>query len=110
LIKNSENLVLDVLKQVLPKITKIRKFFYFLDGIIKNMPVIQNKLSSLRFILNGKYLGCSKRSKTIIIGYGKIPLQSIFVEGINTFMSYNHRYGLFGLTVYMNRTFKNKLA
>jgi hypothetical protein len=90
----------------LPKIEDIRKFFYFLDSIIKNMLSIQNNFSCFKLKLTGKSRGGTKRTSVLSIGYGVLPIHSISINILNAFIPYRHEYGAFGLKLLMNRTLK----
>jgi hypothetical protein len=105
LIKNSENLLLAILRIMMPRIRKIRRFMYFLDAILKNLPQIQANFSCFRITITGKTQGGTKRTKTFSIGFGHLPYQSIQLEGTNAFVSYPHKFGEFGIKLIMNRTY-----
>ena len=100
-IKNSEVLILNILRLVMPRIRKIRKFMYFLDAIIKNMPQIRNKMFCLRINISGKIRGGTERTKNLAIGFGFLPFQSLNIEAINGFISYPHKFGEFGIRLIM---------
>jgi hypothetical protein len=76
-IKNTENLLLDILRMMLPRIHKIRRFFYFLDNVIKNMYQVQKSFSCFKMALTGKIQGGTRRTKTFSIGFGDMPFQSL---------------------------------
>ena len=89
----------------MPRIRKIRKFMYFLDAILKNMPQIQANFSCFRITITGKTQGGTKRTKMLTVGFGHLPVQSIKTEGTVAFISYPHKFGEFGLRVIMDRSF-----
>lgn len=105
LIKNSEHLLLSIIRMMMPRIRKIRRFMYFLDAILKNMPQIQANFSCFRITITGKTQGGTKRTKTFSIGFGHLPYQSLQLEGTTAFVSYPHKFGEFGIKLIMNRTY-----
>lgn len=105
LVKNSENLLLSILRMMMPRIRKIRRFMYFLDAILKNLPQIQANFSCFRITITGKTQGGTKRTKTFSIGYGHLPYQSLYLDGTTAFTSYRHKFGEFGVKLTMNRTY-----
>lgn len=104
-VKNSENLLLAILRMMMPRIRKIRKFMYFLDAVIKNMPQIQNNFLCLRITITGKIRGGTERTKTLTTGFGYLPYQSLNLEGTTAFISYPHKFGEFGIRLIMSRLF-----
>jgi len=105
LIKHSETFLLDILRMMMPRIRKIRRFLYFLDAAVKNMPQIKGNFSCFRITLTGKIRGGTKRTKTYTIGFGHLPYNSITSEGSVAFTSYRHKFGEFGLKLIMDRTY-----
>ncbi len=105
LIKNSENLLLTILRIMMPRIRKIRRFMYFLDAILKNLQQIQANFSCFRITITGKTQGGTKRTKTFSIGFGHLPYQSLQLNGTTAFVSYPHKFGEFGIKLIMNRTY-----
>lgn len=103
LIKNTESLLLDILRSMMPRIRKIKRFMMFLDSVLKNMPQIQNNFLCFRVIVIGKIRGGTERTKTLAVGFGQLPYQSLTVEGTTAFISYPHKYGEFGIKLIMNR-------
>ena len=90
---------------MLPRIRKIRKFMYFLDAILKNMRQIQHTFSCLRITITGKIRGGTQRTKSMVVGHGHLPYQSLTVEGTTAFISYPHKFGEFGVRLIMSRSF-----
>jgi hypothetical protein len=103
LIKNSDHLLLTILRSMMPRIRKIRRFMYFLDAVIKKMTQIQTKFSCFRITISGKIQGGTKRTKVFSIGYGFLPYQTIYIEGSNAFINYRHKFGEFGIKLILNR-------
>lgn len=97
-------MLLDILRMMMPRIRKIRRFMYFLDAVTKNMKQVQMGFSCFRITITGKIRGGTQRTKTYTVGYGGLPFQSINVEGTTAFVSYPHKFGEFGIRLIMNRT------
>ncbi len=89
--------LLSILKITLPLIIKIRKFFKFLNTVIKNMPELEDKFSVLKINIAGKLAGGTKRTKFHSIGYGTLPVQTLSIQATNNFLAYTHIYGEFGV-------------
>jgi len=105
LIKNSEILLLDILHIMMPRIRKIKRFMMFLDTVLKNMLQVQKSFLCFRILITGKIRGGTERTKSLIVGFGQLPYQSIAVEASSLFISYPHKYGEFGIKLILNRTF-----
>jgi len=103
LIKNSESLLLNILRLMMPRIRKIKRFMMFLDSVLKHMPQIQNKFLCFRIVLAGKIRGGTQRTKTLSVGFGHLPYQSLNIQGSTAFTSYPHKYWEFGITLIMAR-------
>lgn len=101
LVDNSENFLLSILKITLPLILKIRKFFKFLNNVIKYMPEIQEKFDVFKMSITGKLAGGTKRTKFHSIGYGVLPVQTLSSLASSNFIAYTHIYGEFGLKLTM---------
>ena len=101
LMDHAEGFLLSILRRVLPLILKIRKFFKFLNAIIKNMPELEDKFSVFKIHIAGKLAGGTKRTKAHSIGYGTLPVQTLDVAASNSFLAYRHIYGEFGLRLVM---------
>ena len=97
LVDHTEGFLLSILRLTLPLILKIRRFFKFLNAIIKNMPELEDKFLVFKMHLAGKIAGGTKRTKAHSIGYGTLPVQTLDVIVSNNFLSYRHIYGEFGL-------------
>ena len=91
---------------MMPRIRKIRRFLYFLDAVLKNLVQIRNNFSCIRITVTGKIRGGTQRTKTLSVGYGYFPYQSINLEGSEAFTSYPHKFGEFGVRLLINRTFQ----
>lgn len=88
---------------MMPRIRKVKRFMLFLDSILKNMFQIQNNFTCFRIIIVGKIRGGTERTKTLSVGFGQLPYQSISVQGSTAFVSYPHKYGEFGIRFIMAR-------
>jgi hypothetical protein len=106
---HAEGFLLSILRRVLPLILKIKRFFKFLNAVIKNMPELQDKFYVFKIHIAGKLAGGTKRTKAHSIGYGVLPVQTIDVAASNNFLAYRHIYGAFGLRLVMckNPTYKS---
>jgi hypothetical protein len=93
---------------MLPRIRRIRRFLYFLDAILKYMPQIKDNFLCFRITLTGKINGGTKRTKTAVVGFGHLPVQSIGENGLVAFTNYTHKYGEFGVRFIMCRVTENK--
>jgi len=100
-VDNSEGFLLSILKITLPLILKIRKFFKFLNSIIKHMPEIQEKYDVFKISITGKLAGGTKRTKFHSIGYGVLPVQTLSCLATSNFIAYTHIYGEFGVKLTM---------
>jgi hypothetical protein len=100
-IRHTEMYLLTILKLVLPLLEKLRRFFYFLDAIIKYMQPIRQKFNCFRLTVTGKLAGGTKRTKNFTIGYGRIPIQTLSTEVTNNFINFTHRFGEFGIKLLM---------
>lgn len=107
-IKHTEKLLLDILTTMLPRIEKLRRVFYFLDAVIKNLPQISLRFSCFRLTITGKLAGGTKRTKQFTVGFGRLAVNSLLQEATNNFASFAHRYGAFGLSLVMCRVFPTK--
>ena len=103
LVKDSENLALDILRLMMPRIRKIKRFMMFLDSVLKNMPQIVNSFTCFRIVIVGKIRGGTERTKTLSVGFGHLPYQSLTLQGSKGFTSYPHKYGEFGVHFIMSR-------
>ncbi len=104
LLNNSETLLLDLLRFVLPRIRKIKRFMVFLDNVLKNMPQLRHSFLCFRILLTGKIRGGTERTKSLISGFGYLPYQTISMQASSLFISYPHQYGEFGIKLILNRT------
>lgn len=102
-IPKTERVLFSVLKQFIPYTKKLRRFFYFIDFLIKKMNAIRMHFRCFRFVIIGKMAGGSKRTKTLTIGYGEFPYQSTSANVFNNFMSFPHKFGAFGIKLFMWR-------
>lgn len=101
--KNTENLLLDILRMMMPRIKKIRRFLYFLAAVVKHLPEIQSTFGCFRITVTGKIRGGTQRTKTATVGFGHLPSQSLFEEGSTAFTSYRHKFGEFGVRLILKR-------
>lgn len=108
LMDHAEGFLLSILRLTLPLILKIRRFFKFLNAIIKNMPELQDRYSVFKMHLAGKLAGGTKRTKSHSIGYGTLPVQTLDIAASNNFLSYRHIYGEFGLKLVICKNPKYK--
>lgn len=108
LMDHAEGFLLSILRLTLPIILKIRRFFKFLNVVIKNMPELQDKFSVFKIHIAGKLAGGTKRTKSHSIGYGTLPVQTLDVAASNNFLAYRHIYGEFGLKLAMCKNPKYK--
>lgn len=96
-----ENFVTKLVKYSLLRMSKRRiqpkRFFYFLDKILKTMPNLKNKFKSIRFIITGKLRGGTSRTKTFSVGFGSIPRQSIDTNIHYSFDNIHSKYGSYGI-------------
>lgn len=100
LIKGSEHLFMQIISMVMPAIYepyKIRRYFRFIDAVIKNNSQIQRQFTIFKLIITGKLAGGSKRTKSMAIGYGRLPVQTLSLETKTLTSSYTHTYGEFGM-------------
>jgi ribosomal protein S3 len=105
---NADTFLLSILRLTLPLILKIRRFFKFLNAIIKNMPELEDKFSVFKIHIAGKLAGGTKRTKSHSIGYGTLPVQTLEVMVSTNFLAYRHIYGEFGLKLVMCKNLKYK--
>lgn len=96
--------MLDVLRNMLETINKIKKFMFFVDAVVKNMPQIRANYTCFRMTFTGKIGGGTRRTKTYTVGYGIIPSASLTTEAFSSFVGYNHVYGAFGVKFIMCRS------
>jgi ribosomal protein S3 len=82
---------------MLIRLEKLRRFFYFVDAILKKMPNIKKAFQCFRIIINGKLAGGTKRTKSMSIGFGRYPMQTLGVNVTNNYMNFTHRFGEFGI-------------
>lgn len=106
LLNNTENLLLHLMRIILPRIEKAHRFLYFLDSVIKNMPQIQNKFSCLKLLISGKLRGGTKRTNSLAIGFGVIPRGKLTSQVNNNFVCFRHKFGEFGIKLLLNKTIK----
>jgi len=97
LIDHSDAFLFSVLKITLPLILKIKRFFKFLNAVIKNMPELRKKYSIFKIAIAGKLAGGTKRTKSHSIGYGVLPVQTLTLAANSKFFAYTHIYGEFGV-------------
>jgi len=102
-------LLLEILRIMMPRIRKIKRFMYFIDSVIKNMIQVRHNFSCCRITLSGKIRGGTQRTKTLSVGFGLLPYQSINLEGKIAFVRYRHKFGEFGLGLLINRTILSNL-
>ena len=93
--------MLSILKITLPLILKIKRFFKFLDTVIKGMPRLEEKFAIFKIAIAGKLAGGTKRTKAYAVGYGVLPVQTLSLGVINYFLGYTHIYGEFGVKFLM---------
>jgi len=108
LLKNCENLLIDILRLMMFRIKKARRFMYFLDAVVKNMKQVQKCYSCFRIILTGKIRGGTKRTKILVVGFGQVSWNSLNAEAGNLYLGYTHKYGAFGMRFFFNKIFKDK--
>jgi ribosomal protein S3 len=109
LITGSENVLLDILRMMMPRIRKIRRFMFFLDSVIKHMRQMQVTFGCFKITLTGKIRGGTQRTKTLVVGHGRLPYQSLHIEGASAFVSYRHKFGAFGVKLLFNRAHFDKI-
>jgi hypothetical protein len=101
IMRHTEDFFLNVITLILPQLEKHKRYFYFLDSIITNMPQIKDNYVCFRITINGKLAGGTKRTKTFTIGFGRLPIQSLTAEISNAYTSFTHKYGEFGIKLLM---------
>jgi len=100
----TEHILLGILSQMLPLYNrKMRRVFYFLDSVIKHLPHIKERFDCFKITLTGKIRGGTKRTSQLIIGYGRVAVNSLKHEIFNNFMAFTHVYGEFGVKLLMAR-------
>ena len=82
---------------------KYKRFFYFLDKVIKEMPDIREKFSAFRVIITGKLSGGTGRTSVFSVGYGVFPLQGLSEKICFGFGSVYSKYGSFGMRLLTKR-------
>jgi hypothetical protein len=82
---------------------KHKRFFYFIDKVIKEMPDIREKFSACRVIITGKLSGGTGRTSVFSVGYGVFPLQGLSEKICFGFGSVYSKYGSFGMRLLTKR-------
>jgi hypothetical protein len=98
-----ENLLMQLIQRGLVKMhrrrIKPKRFFLFLDKIIKNFPVIRDFFHGFRIIITGKLAGGTARTKAFSIGFGIFPRQSLS-QNIKFLVGHiQSKYGSFGVKI-----------
>lgn len=99
----TEKYLMDIFKLMLTRLENLRRFFFFVDSIIKNMPDIRRVFGCFRVVIVGKLAGGTKRTKSLTIGFGRYPIQTLAANVSNNYMNFSHRYGEFGIQFVMWR-------
>jgi ribosomal protein S3 len=77
--------------------TKPKRFFYFLDTIIKKMPEIRNTFYACRILLTGKLKGGTARTDNYLVGFGNFPRQTLINNIHVNFKAVESKYGSYGI-------------
>ena len=78
---------------------KPKRFFVFLDRVIKNLPNIQDSFHAFRIIITGKLGGGTARTKAFAVGYGNFPRQTLSQNIKFEFGDVRSKYGAFGVKI-----------
>lgn len=78
---------------------KPKRFFYFIDSVVKNMPSINAYFQACRIIITGKLKGGTARTGVFSAGYGIIPRQSLALDISMAVGDIRSKYGAFGVRV-----------
>lgn len=78
---------------------KPKRFFIFLDKIIKNFPVIRDNFNGFRVIITGKLGGGTARTKTFSVGFGVFPRQTLAQNIKFCVGDIRSKYGSFGVKI-----------
>jgi hypothetical protein len=95
--------LLRMITRPLRRIYKIRRFFKFIDAIILDYTLIKRQFRTFKIILAGKLTGGTKRTKLFSIGYGQVVWQTLANNVTMNFMSYDHKFGEFGVKLFVTR-------
>jgi len=78
---------------------KPKRFFYFVDKVIKGMPLIKDTFKACRVIVTGKLRGGTARTSGYSAGFGWFPRQSLNKDIRYEFGTLSSKYGSFGIKV-----------
>ena len=101
MLPNTERLVVTLVQYSLLKMhrrkIKPKRFFYFVDAVIKNMPHIKTYFHACRVIVTGKLKGGTARTGSYSAGFGIFPRQSMSQDIKMSFGNLHSKYGSFGI-------------
>lgn len=76
---------------------KPKRFFYFIDSLIKHLPNIQDQFHAFRVLITGKLKGGTARTSAFSAGFGVFPRQTLKENIKLEFGDINSKYGAFGV-------------
>jgi hypothetical protein len=77
-----------------------KHFFYFLDAVANNMNILKKTFNAFRFIITGKLGGGTGRTKTLSLGFGDLPSQTLKINFRYAFGDLHSKYGAYGLRLF----------
>lgn len=103
-IPKSEHLFISLLQYAMSDMDKKgfrpKHFFYFLSSIATNMPRLKLVFAALRLVITGKLGGGTGRTKTLSVGFGALPKQTISANLRYGFGDLHSKYGAYGLRLF----------
>jgi hypothetical protein len=103
-IQSTESFVMQMIQQGLSRMHRYkirpRRFFYFIDSVLKNLIPIRRHFLAIRVIITGKLQGGTGRTKSFSVGFGTMPYQSIDQNVKYEFGDVQSKYGSYGVKIF----------
>jgi hypothetical protein len=113
-VQSTEVFVIQMIQQGLLKMhsQKLRpkRFFYFIDSVLKNLIAIRRNFLAIRIVITGKLQGGTSRTKTFSVGFGTMPYQSIDQNVKYDFGDVQSIYGSYGVKIFTWRKSNDELV
>jgi len=102
------NFLLSLMEEALPNVYRIKKYFYFIDLMLKSSKYVKNRFKCIRISLNGKSKGKTRRTSSLTIGKGWFARQTLQSNIKQYFFPYTHLWGEFGVSLLLLENNSNR--
>jgi hypothetical protein len=104
-VSKAEKLFISMLQHAMSNMHKKgfrpKHFFYFLNAVANNMKGLKSTFNAFRFVITGKLGGGTGRTKTLSLGFGDLPRQTLKINLRYAFGDLHSKYGAYGLRLFI---------